>query len=152
MNCPRCACALTVEHHFGIEVDHCLTCHGRWLDHHELDDLEAKSAPDENTRRATIQYAKRPSELKCPVCDKEMIAFNYRAYDLELDTCEDAHGFWVDAGEEGRIKDIMEDRVKNLARSSSAEDAWGEFLKGVGDKSMWGRVGDFFKGGNNKPQ
>ena len=152
MNCPRCPSVLTVEHHFGIEVDHCLECNGRWLDHHELDELEEKTVPDENKRRATIQYAQRQSELSCPVCSKQMIAFNYRAYDLELDTCEDEHGFWVDAGEEGRIKDIMEERVRGLARASSAEDAWGDFLKGVGDKSMWDRVGDFFKGGNNKSQ
>ena len=147
MDCPRCLSVLKVEHHFGIEVDHCLECNGRWLDHHELDALEAKTAPNEDTRRATIQFSKRQSELGCPICNKKMVAFNYRAYDLELDTCEEEHGFWVDAGEEGRIKDIMEERVKGLARSSSAEDAWGDFLKGVSDKSMWDRVGDFFKGG-----
>ena len=60
------------------------TCNGRWLDHHELDLLEAVRA-SEAERRATIEYSKRESELNCPVCGKQMLAFNYRAYDLELD-------------------------------------------------------------------
>ena len=101
MQCPRDSATLLIEHHKGIEVDHCPTCNGRWLDHHELDELEARTAPDENQRRATIEYAKRPSDLNCPVCGKQMRAFNYRAYNLELDTCEDQHGFWVDAGRGG---------------------------------------------------
>ena len=100
MLCPRCNIDLKIEHHQGIEVDHCPTCNGRWLDHHELDELEAKTAKTEDHRKGTIQYAQRESELKCPVCGKQMAAFNYRANPLELDACEDEHGFWLDAGEE----------------------------------------------------
>jgi Zn-finger nucleic acid-binding protein len=147
MDCPRCNVALTVEHHAGIEVDHCPQCSGRWLDHHELDALEARSAPDDDTRRGMIEYAKRQSELKCPVCGKQMVAFNYRANPLELDTCEDQHGWWLDAGEEGRVGDLIEDRVKGLARAANAEESWGTFLRGVGDKSVWDKIGGLFKGG-----
>ena len=147
MDCPRCHVPLKVEHHAGIEVDHCMQCNGRWLDHHELDELEARSAPDEDTRRGMVEYSKRESELKCPVCSKQMFAFNYRANPLELDTCEDQHGWWLDAGEEGRVSDLIEERVKGLARASDAEAAWGSFLRGAGDKSVWDRIGGFFKGG-----
>ena len=105
MLCPRCNVELQIEHHHGIEVDHCPSCNGRWLDHHELDQLEATVASEEE-RRATIDYSPRPSELACPKCGKRMKAFNYRAYNLELDTCEDEHGFWLDAGEEGRVRDV----------------------------------------------
>ena len=146
MDCPRCHVVLLIEYHEGIEVDHCPECNGRWLDHHQLDELEARTAPDESTRRAMIEYARRDSELDCPVCTKRMRAFNYRAYDLELDTCEDEHGFWVDAGEEGRIRDIMEERVRGLARAANAEAAWGDFLRGVGSKSVWDQITGFFRG------
>ncbi|MGE0060269.1 MAG: zf-TFIIB domain-containing protein [Dehalococcoidia bacterium] len=139
MNCPRDNSVLTIEHHDGIEVDHCGTCNGRWLDPHELDLLEATVPSTEAERRATIQYAKRSSELKCPVCTKEMIAFNYRAYDLEIDTCKDEHGFWLDAGENGRVKDIIEDRIRGLERAASAEASWHGFLKGL--RNMRGRGG-----------
>ena len=131
MNCPRCDIALTIEHHDGIEVDHCKTCNGRWLEAHELDELEAKVPSTEADRRATVQYAKRPSELLCPVCSTQMVAFNYRAYNLEIDTCKQEHGFWLDAGESGKVKDIIEERIRGLQRAASAEAAWGGFLKGL---------------------
>ena len=131
MNCPRDGTELIIEHHHGIEVDHCPSCNGRWLDHHELDELEATVTSTEEERRATIQFAKKQSELDCPKCGKRMTAFNYRAYDLELDSCEDEHGFWLDAGEEGRVRDIIEERVRGLNRAASAEAAWGGFIDGL---------------------
>ena len=146
LKCPRDETELLIEHHKGIEVDHCPTCNGRWLDHHELDQLEALAAPDEDTRKAMVEYAKRPSDLKCPVCEKEMRAFNYRAYNLEIDTCEDEHGFWLDAGEEGRVRDIMEERVRGLARAASAEEAWGKFLGRVGNRGVWDNIKGMFGG------
>jgi Zn-finger nucleic acid-binding protein len=138
---------MVVEQHQGIEVDRCPQCNGRWLDHHELDQLEAATAPSEADRRATIEYAKRESELNCPVCGKRMRAFNYRAYNLELDTCEDEHGFWLDAGEEGRLRDIMEERVQGLERSATAEEAWGKFLGKMGNRSVWDNIKGMFGGG-----
>ena len=126
MLCPRCKVELQVEHYQGIEVDHCASCNGRWLDHHELDHLEATVA-SEAERRATIVYSPRKSGLACPKCGKRMMAFNYRAYNLELDACDD-HGFWLDAGEEARVREVIEERVRGLARASSAEAAWGGFL------------------------
>jgi len=93
MKCPRDNTLLAVETHHGIEVDHCPTCNGRWLDHHELDQLEATVASTEEERRATITYSERRSDLKCPVCGEVMKAFNYRAYNLELDVCAQEHGY-----------------------------------------------------------
>ena len=147
MECPRDGTTLIEERMHGIEVDHCPTCNGRWLDHHELDELEATQASEEE-RRGTVQYAERDSELKCPVCGQQMAAFNYRAYGLEIDSCHDEHGFWLDAGEDGRIKDIIDERVRGLERSASAEAAWGSFLEGLSGRSggAWGSVRRFFGG------
>ena len=148
MNCPRCNLVLSPELHRGIEVDRCSSCNGRWLDHHELDALEATVPSTEDQRRATIQYAKREGELNCPVCAQRMTAFNYRAYGLELDTCGEQHGFWLDAGEEGKVRDVIEERVRGLHRSASAEAAWDDFLKGLrdGSRSPWDRIKGFFQG------
>jgi Zn-finger nucleic acid-binding protein len=147
MKCPRDGTELIDEKHKGIEVDHCPECNGRWLDHHELDALEATVAPDEDARRATIEYAKRPSELACPVCEQPMRAFNYRAYNLELDTCEQQHGYWLDAGEEGHVRDIIEERVRGLARAASAEEAWGKFIGRMGRPSFMDNIKNMFGGG-----
>ena len=140
MLCPRCKVDLRVEKHAGIEVDHCPTCNGRWLDHHELDALEATVPSSPEERRATVQYARRQSELACPTCGTRMTAFNYRAYNLEIDTCEEAHGFWLDAGEEGLVRDVMEERVRGLARAASAEESWGRVLGRIGNKSVWDNI------------
>ncbi len=150
MQCPKDGTDLIEERMHGIEVDHCGTCNGRWLDHHELDELEATRA-DEDERRGTIRFADRTSDLRCPICGEPMAAFNYRAYDLEIDTCRDEHGFWLDAGEEGRVRDIIDERVRELKRSASAEVAWGDFLNGLsgggGGDGVWGSVRRFFGGG-----
>ena len=149
MQCPRDGTELVEERMHGIEVDHCHTCNGRWLDHHELDELEATRA-SEDERRGTIRFSDRESELRCPVCGEPMAAFNYRAYDLELDTCRAEHGFWLDAGEEGQVRDIIDERVRDLKRSASAEVAWGDFLNGLGGRGgggAWDSVRRFFGGG-----
>jgi uncharacterized protein len=131
MECPRDGRELIVEHVHGIEVDHCPQCNGRWLDHHELDQLEATTGATDAERRATIEFGEKDSELDCPKCGKRMRAFNYRAYNLELDVCLDEHGYWLDAGEEGRVRDIINDRVRGLERSATAEASWGNFLNGL---------------------
>ena len=134
MKCPRCHVELTIEQEYhGIQVDRCRACNGRWLDHDELDQLEATVPSTPEERRATIQYARRKSELACPKCSRGMTAFDYRAYNLELDAC-DEHGFWLDAGEEARIRDIIQERVRGLARAASAEASWGRFLSGLKKK------------------
>ena len=149
MQCPRDGTDLIEERMHGIEVDHCPACNGRWLDHHELDELEATRA-DEDERRGTIRFSERDSHLLCPVCGESMAAFNYRAYDLEIDACRAEHGFWLDAGEEGQIRDIIDERVRDLKRSASAEVAWGDFLNGLGGRGgggAWDSVRRFFGGG-----
>lgn len=150
MQCPRCQVDLVVEHQRGIEVDRCPSCNGRWLDYNELDELEATVPSTPDQRQATIRYAERESELNCPACGKRMAAFNYRAYNLELDSCGDKHGFWLDAGEEGRVRDIIDERVRGLSRAASAEAAWGGFissLKGGRRGSVWDQISNLFRRG-----
>ncbi len=145
LKCPRDGGELTIEMHQGIEVDHCPQCNGRWLENDELGHLESKVA-DEEQRSGMIDYAKQPSELLCPTCGKKMMAFNYRAYNLQLDTCEEQHGYWLDADEEGRVRDVMEERVRGLERSATAEEAWGNFLGRIKNPSMWGNIKGMFGG------
>lgn len=147
MKCPRDQVELQIEKHHGIEVDRCPDCSGRWLDHEELDRLEATVPSTEEERVATIQYAQRDSDLACPKCDKPMRSFNYRAYDLELDVCEDQHGFWLDAGEDGRVRDIIEERIKGIKRAGNAEAGWDRFLDGLAGKGRGGSLWDRLFGG-----
>jgi Zn-finger nucleic acid-binding protein len=147
VKCPRDQVELRIEKHHGIEVDRCPACNGRWLDHGELDQLEATVSSTEEERVATIEYSPRESGLACPKCDQPMKAFNYRAYDLELDVCQQQHGLWLDGGEDGRVRDIIEERVKGLQRAADAEASWDRFLDGLGGRGRGGSIWDRLFGG-----
>ncbi len=141
MNCPRDGTPLNAQQQLGIEVDICPSCDGRWLDHDELDQLESTVPSTDAERRATIEYGERPGELECPKCGKRMTTFDYRAHAVELDACPE-HGFWLDAGEDARVRDIIAERVRDLARSAEAEAGWGSFLNGLRGgkkKGLFGR-------------
>jgi Zn-finger nucleic acid-binding protein len=141
MNCPRDGSALQATFHQGIEVDECRECGGFWLDDHELGELEGKSV-DEDTRRGTLDYARRSSDLPCPTCGKTMTAFNYRAHNLELDFCSDRHGYWMDAGESAAVHEVLIQRTIDLARAERAEAGWHEWKssKKGGGGSWWSRL------------
>lgn len=130
-NCPRDGTALHTENEHGVEVDRCATCKGAWYDYDELAALEA-TVGDEDDRRGTIEYSKHESSLQCPICEAPMHAFNYRAYNLELDACAEGHGFWLDAGESERVREVMKDRVRGLQRSATAQSAWLAAKRGGG--------------------
>ena len=144
MNCPRCKNDLKVEDYRGIEVDRCPQCQGIWLDYGELDQLE-DLVLDEDEIKGTMMYSPLKGGLSCPKCDKPMQRFSYRGYNLELDFCEQGHGMWLDAGEEKRVLEIMEQRIKDLNRKAKAEAEWGDFLRKLRSPSFFGKVKGLFR-------
>ena len=127
MECPRCHVDLKVEQHKGIEIDRCPRCEGLWLDHPELDQLE-DTAFDKDNLKGMMEYNPRPSDINCPKCGARMTTFNYRAYNLPIDTCNDEHGYWLDKGEDKKVIELMKQRIKDLSRSAKAEADWYGFL------------------------
>ncbi len=152
MECPRCrGSKLVLQDHLGIEVDACPQCRGMWLDYHEMDQLE-DTVMDQDHLKGSMMYAERPSDIRCPKCAQPMTTFNYRAYDLPIDFCDGGHGFWLDAGEEKRVLELMEKRLRDLKRTASAEGEWVGFLKGISGRkpprpgSFMNRVKGWFTG------
>jgi Zn-finger nucleic acid-binding protein len=146
MHCPRCNVELEVEQYKEIEIDRCPNCQGMWLDYPELDQLE-DIAFDVDELKGTMVYSPRTSELLCPRCKQPMKAFEYRAYyDLELDFCPGEHGFWLDAGEEKRVLELMRQTEKDLKRKATAEAEWANFLRKAGSKSFFDKVKGLFRG------
>ena len=145
MNCPRCDGELKVENYKGIEVDICVACEGMWLDYAELDQLEDQEM-DEDEMKGSLVTRPVESEISCPRCHGPMVQFRYRFNELWLDVCEAEHGFWLDKGEEKRVLELMEQRVNDLSRSTSAEQDWARMLKRVRSKSFFNRVKDFLRG------
>ena len=145
MNCPRCNVALNEKKFKNIDIDHCPDCKGLWLDFHEMDQLEDHSMDDDNAK-GMIEYARRESDIPCPHCNEVMETFNYRAHDLPIDHCKNEHGYWLDAGEEKKVLDVMKQRVSDLKRVESAEDSWSKFLESGGTRSFLTKVKDLFTG------
>ena len=144
LKCPRDGSALVLGRAHGIEIDRCETCKGAWYDRDELALLEATVA-DAEERQGTIDYAKRESALACPKCGARMRAFNYRAYNLELDACPDEHGFWLDAGEAERVRALMRERVRGLGRAARAQRAWARDRR-PGGGGVLDQLRDLFRG------
>jgi len=132
MNCPKCNFELNKKFYKGMfEVDSCPNCRGMWLDFHELDKLEDVIFDDDAHKGSLIHFQSR-TEYPCPHCGSKLDEFQYRLYDLRLDTCtENQHGFWLDAGEDERVIAIMQKRVEDIQRKFSAEAEWKQALKGM---------------------
>lgn len=127
MECPRDNTELQVDRYQGIEIDRCPKCEGLWLDHPELDQLE-DVVFDDDRLKGMMEYSPRPSDITCPKCHGKMTIFNYRAYNLPVDSCDLGHGFWLDRGEEKQVQELMKKRIKDLDRSKKAEAEWFGFL------------------------
>ncbi|MDY6911210.1 MAG: zf-TFIIB domain-containing protein [Chloroflexota bacterium] len=144
MKCPKCGNILKKKSHKSIEVDYCANCKGMWLDLDELDQLE-DNVFDEDRLKGTLIFSSVVSEHHCPHCDAELKQFRYRLHDLELEFCENQHGFWLDEGEEKRVLELMKIRKKNMKRKSEAEEDWGKTLHQLKSKSFLNKLGGLFK-------
>ncbi len=86
----------------AIEVDHCLTCLGTWLDHGELDLIAERAKGDASAILAALSKAqvRRSDRRKCPRCRRHMKSVTLSSpAGLEIDVCPDSHGYWFDHGE-----------------------------------------------------
>jgi len=115
-----------------------------WLDYPELDELEDTVLDADEQKGSTIT---RPgeSEFKCPKCLGPMQQFRYRYDEIWLEVCAEEHGFWLDKGEEKRVLETMEQRIKDLKRSSGAEQEWDRMLSRFRSKSFMRKFKDSFR-------
>lgn len=130
MKCPKCVTNLVKKYYKGsIEIEYCPNCRGMWLDFHELDRLEDMGM-DVDPYKGSLVHHSEPTKFPCPVCDAPLQEFQYRLYDLKLDVCAaHEHGFWLDAGEDERVVEIMRQRNQQTHRKINAEAEWKGMLK-----------------------
>jgi Zn-finger nucleic acid-binding protein len=91
-----------------VEIDHCLSCSGIWLDSGELEELIG----DAHRVTALLQSFGVVSPLNekkrhCPICDRPMakIQVGMDEKPVVIDRCQRSHGLWFDAGE---LDDVLE--------------------------------------------
>ena len=115
MDCPACKEAMIVLESDRIEIDHCISCKGVWLDSGELELLlDDPSESDQNNtpseRRNDLfssfkvnRESKEPAR-KCPICSKKMEkVLCGREDEVTIDRCREGDGIWFDLGELERI-------------------------------------------------
>ncbi len=124
MNCPKCETSLAKKFYKGMmEVDYCPACRGMWLDLDELDRLEDTVYQDDRNKGSLI-HRQEIKNWKCPVCGEPLFEFQYRLYNLKLEICINDHGFWLDAGEDERVIQIMKNHSINIHRKKGVESEW----------------------------
>jgi len=131
MKCPKCGTTLVKKSYKGMmEVDCCPNCRGMWLDFEELDRLEDVTF-DQDEYKGSLLHRDTDTVYACPLCESKLREFQYRLYDLKLDTCEQGHGFWLDAGEDVRVMGIMAVRAAEIERKVDAESEWRGILRSM---------------------
>jgi len=145
MKCPICNVDLAGTKRSGVDLDYCQSCRGMWLSRRELEQLEDEVFDFGDDEKGSLMLGSTPTTLKCPQCGKSMKRFQYRLYDLEMDFCEDGHGYWLDEDEDKRVLELMKKEEKDLGRKVLAEDRWGAHVRYLRSGSFIDKVRDMFR-------
>jgi uncharacterized protein len=101
MICPVCNSEMIIQELHQVEVDHCLGCHGIWLDQGELEMLLAGDDQQDPLIASFKVAVTHEKPRKCPICKNQMEKLH--AGDdrnlVMIDQCSKKHGIWFDAGE-----------------------------------------------------
>jgi Zn-finger nucleic acid-binding protein len=116
-----------------------------WLSPQELEQLEDEVFDFGDDEKGSLMLGSTTTALKCPQCGKPMKSFQYRLYDLEMDFCEDGHGFWLAAGEDKRVLELMKIEEHDLGRTVLAEDRWAAHMRYLRSGSVMDRVRDLWR-------
>jgi Zn-finger nucleic acid-binding protein len=145
MKCPTCHTELVPAKQSGIDVELCPTCKGMWLTRQELNTLEDEVFDLGDEEKGSLVFGSTPDSRVCPQCGKPMNRFEYRFYDLEMDFCGEGHGFWLEAGEDKRVLELMKKEEAGLERKVLAEDKWSTTLRRVRSGSFIDRLRNWFR-------
>lgn len=101
MNCPVCKNSMVVLELEQIEIDHCLSCSGIWLDAGELELLLETEEERSRLLNLLIEDSNvREKSYRCPICSKKMKkVFVGKERKILIDKCKKNHGLWLDKGE-----------------------------------------------------
>lgn len=143
MKCPDCNVELLQKRRDGVDMEVCPSCDGMWLNRQELVKLEDEVFDLGDDEKGSLIFSSEATSRKCPECEKLMKRFQYRLYELEMDFCEDQHGYWLDAKEDKRVLEIMKKEENDLARKVLAEDRFAAHLQYLRSGSFIDRLRDF---------
>ena len=136
MNCPECKEPLIVLELDRIEIDHCLSCGGIWLDAGELE-LLLETEEDRARLKNFLIEADSVKEKKysCPICNKKMSkVFVGEEKKILIDKCKKNHGLWLDKGELESVIELSsrnrDSKIINLLKQMFESSAGGRLASG----------------------
>ncbi len=134
MECPACGNQLQQMTAEDVTVDVCKGgCGEIWFDNFELKKFDE---PHECAGEALLEIERdegvtidRTKRLKCPKCDDTVMMRHFFSVkkQVEVDECPGCGGFWLDAGELGRIRSLFNTEDE---RSKAAEEYFSEIFDG----------------------
>ena len=134
MNCPACGNTLQEKTVGGVVVDVCQGgCGGIWFDNFEIQKFDEphESAGEalldiERDESVVVDHTKR---FKCPVCEDIVMMRHFFSVkkEVEVDECPGCGGFWLDAGELSKIRNLFETEEE---RHKAAEEYFSEVFGG----------------------
>ncbi len=145
MKCPKCNTDLAPTTRHKIQVEECPSCKGMWLECRELNELEDEAFDWGDEAKGTLALSSTATTAKCPECDAPLKRFRYRLFDLELEFCQNQHGYWLDQGEDDRVLELMKREEADYKRKVLAEDRWATTLKRMRSPSFLDKVRNLFR-------
>lgn len=144
MKCPKCNVDLVSAVRHKIAVQACPSCKGMWFERRELEELEDEAFDFGEHAKGTLIPSSATTDLKCPECAAPLRRFRYRFYDLEMEFCENQHGYWLTGDEDTRVLELMRQEEKDLQRKLRVEDRWAATLRRMRSGSLLERVRELF--------
>lgn len=107
LNCPACSHLLEEQHHGQIMIQNCSTgCGGMWIRQNDLETLTHTPRLVERIQQSSsgILVVQEPRARVCPDCKIPLEAWLVQGSEsVEIDTCPQCAGIWLDHGELQRI-------------------------------------------------
>lgn len=122
MLCPTCRQAMVILELNNVEIDHCITCGGIWLDSGELEIL-LNGLNNKNTLLTSFKTRMSSSEplKKCPNCFKKMqvVSYGTKPEEVIVDKCIQDCGIWFDRHELFKLIEMggLDNENKNSIRN-----------------------------------
>lgn len=115
--CPRCERACSVVEHRGIELDHCATCRGTFLESGEATEIFGPYVSPETWKRAQDTERVGSGRHRCPADGQpfdtyrvqltiERRLFRDERESVEIDLCPACAGMWFEPSEGKRLREI----------------------------------------------
>jgi len=144
MKCPICNTDLVQAQRHGIDFEACPTCQGMWLSARNLEQLEDEVFDFGDDEKGTLVFNPAPTTRPCPQCGKMLKSFDYRFYDLEMDYCEDGHGYWLDKDGDARVLELMKKEEDGFERKYIAEDRIALHFRAMRSGKFFDKLSDLF--------